>query len=340
MRTAFFVFIFISNFLIAQQTDSTVSYYSSLLQEENIKQHLSILASDKFEGRETGTRGQKLAAEYIAAQFKKVGLSPYKDSSFFQSFYIKERRATQKGLFKRKYVKLPTENVIAYLPGTDLKEEFIVISAHYDHLGIIDGEIYNGADDDGSGTSALIEMARVFVQAKANGNGPRRSVIFIAFAGEEKGLLGSAHYAKNPVFNLSQTVCDLNMDMIARVDKHYENDTSKYIYLIGADKLSTELHEISEANNKACCNFSIDYRYNDPKDINRFYYRSDHYNFAKKGVPVIFYFRGIHNDYHEPEDDIEKINFTTIKSVSQLVFYTAWEIANKEQRLRVDVNKK
>ncbi|HEV7349411.1 M28 family peptidase [Telluribacter sp.] len=234
---------------------------------------------------------------------------------------------------------IETENVAGFMEGTDKKDEVLVLTAHLDHIGIsADGQINNGADDDGSGTVSILELAEAFSQAKAAGNGPRRSILFMTVTGEEKGLFGSEYYSENPLLPLSNTVANLNIDMIGRVDKAHEADP-KYVYLIGSDKLSSELHAISEAANSKYINYKLDYTFNDPKDPNRFYYRSDHYNFAKKGVPVIFYFTGVHEDYHRPGDDVEKIMFDKQAPIVQLVFHTAWELANRDARIVVDSNK-
>jgi hypothetical protein len=234
---------------------------------------------------------------------------------------------------------IDTENVAALLEGTDKKDEVLVISAHLDHIGVSeDGQINNGADDDGSGTVSLIELAEAFSKAKADGVGPRRSILFLNVTGEEKGLFGSKYYSEHPLLPLKNTIANLNIDMIGRVDDAHKDD-HKYVYLIGADKLSSELHNISEEQNKKHVNFKLDYTFNDPKDPNRFYYRSDHYNFAKKGIPVIFYFTGVHEDYHRPGDDVEKILFDKQSSIVKLVFHTAWELVNREERIAVDSNK-
>jgi hypothetical protein len=235
--------------------------------------------------------------------------------------------------------KVSAENVMAYLEGTDLKNELIVISGHYDHLGIQDDRVYNGADDDGSGTVAVMQLAKAFMEAKKQGKGPRRSILFLDVSGEEKGLLGSEYYTEHPVFELSKTICDLNIDMIGRIDDAH-NGNPNYIYLIGSDKLSSSLHQISEQANKTYTNLKLDYTYNDEKDPNRFYYRSDHYNFAKNNVPVIFYFNGVHADYHEPTDDVEKIDFNKMEKISRLVFFTAWKLVNQTERIKVDSSKK
>lgn len=233
-----------------------------------------------------------------------------------------------------------TANVMGFLEGTDRKDEVIVISAHYDHVGVDDkGQIYNGADDDGSGTCAVLELAQAFAQAKKDGHGPRRSMLFLWVTGEEKGLLGSQYFTDHdPVIPLKNIMCDLNIDMIGRVDKKHEANP-EYTYIIGSDKLSSELHAISEKANKESVNLELDYEFNDPKDPNRFYYRSDHYNFAKNNIPIAFYFTGVHEDYHRPGDDVEKILFPRYARIVKLVYHTAWELANRDKRIVVDSNK-
>jgi len=250
------------------------------------------------------------------------------------------RMFTQDGIIhvKRDVERIESQNVLAFIEGSDemLKSEVVIISAHYDHIGIVKGEINNGADDDGSGTVTTLELAEAFVAAKAAGNGTRRSVLILNVSGEEKGLLGSEWYTEYPVFPLENTVCNLNIDMIGRVDEQHA-DNENYVYLIGSDKLSTELHAISEQANGTHTKINLDYTFNDPADPNRFYYRSDHYNFAKKNIPVIFYFSGVHEDYHRPGDDAEKIFYDKMARIGQLVFYTAWEVANRDAKLVVDV---
>jgi hypothetical protein len=230
-----------------------------------------------------------------------------------------------------------SENVVAYLKGTEKPDEVIVISAHLDHVGIENGTVYNGADDDGSGTIAILEIAEAFKEAEKNGHGPKRTVVFLHVTGEERGLLGSRHYTDNsPIFPLENTVANLNIDMIGRTDPEREGGNRNYIYLIGSDKLSTELHNISEEVNTKFCNVELDYTYNDENDPNRFYYRSDHYNFAKNNIPVIFYFNGTHADYHKPTDTPDKIEYDLLENRAKLVFHTAWELANRDNRIVVD----
>ncbi len=226
------------------------------------------------------------------------------------------------------------ENVLGFLEGTDKKDEVIVLTAHYDHLGVRDGVVFNGADDDGTGTVAILEIAEAFVKATEDGYRPRRSILFMPVSGEEKGLLGSRYYSDHPVYDLENTVCNLNVDMIGRTDDLHE--LGNYIYVIGSDMLSTELHQANEIANNLLGSLELDYRYNTKEDPNRYYYRSDHYNFAKKDIPCIFYFSGVHEDYHKATDTIEKIDFNKSALVSKLIFGTAWEVANREKRLEVD----
>ncbi|WP_318308226.1 M28 family peptidase [Flagellimonas crocea] len=232
---------------------------------------------------------------------------------------------------------IDSENVVAFLKGSEKPDEYVVISSHLDHIGITNGgEINNGADDDGSGTVALLEIAQAFKKAADAGNGPKRSLVFLHVTGEEKGLLGSRYYTDvDPVFPLENTVVDLNIDMIGRIDPNYKG-ARNYLYLIGSDKLSTELHKLSEEVNKKYSNIEFDYTYNDENDPNRFYYRSDHYNFAKNNIPIIFYFNGTHADYHRPSDTPDKINYDLLENRTRLIFHTAWEIANRPSRLLVD----
>ena len=486
----------------AYAQDSTAISYASSINEADLQRHLYILASDSLEGRETGQRGQKLAADYIARHFESTGIDPYNGTTYYQefpllnqkietstlsitnaleylkdyytlpyfgsiamefnelqcvgygwdeitcsdyryldvedkvililspdllsekdkskidnidlldwnyqlekaythgakavlfigsdvkkklsryaSYFAKEKRSVfiEEAQFKipfafideselentigitslklKKKVKkckhasfnvkgsfntevsstlLQGENVLGYLEGSDLKDELLVITAHYDHIGVHDGEIHNGADDDGSGTVAILELAEAFAKAKKEGNGPRRSILFMPVAGEEMGLLGSSYYAENPIFPLEKTIADLNIDMIGRMDENHEGNPD-YVYLIGSDKLSTELHQISEDANTYYTQLELDYTFNEPNDPNRFYYRSDHYNFAKNNIPVIFYFNGVHADYHKATDTVEKIHFGKISKISKLIFHTAWQLVNQDKCIEVDV---
>jgi len=257
---------------------------------------------------------------------------------------MNKKGESQAGLFSSKMklkVNRPTktistENILAFMEGTDKKDEILVVTAHYDHIGIIDGEINNGADDDGSGTVSVLEIAQAFAKAKADGKAPRRSILFMWFTGEEKGLLGSEYYANNPVYPMEKVITNLNIDMVGRVDEDHK-DNPNYIYIIGSTMLSTDLHNLSEKTAQTYLpEIQLDYKYNDKNDPNRFYYRSDHYNFAKNNIPVIFYFNGTHPDYHQPSDEVEKIHFEKMTKVARLIFATAWELANNEKAPVVD----
>jgi hypothetical protein len=478
--------------LMAQ--DPAAQPYGKLITEADLKENLSILASDAFEGRETGKRGQKIAAAFISAYFEDIGLSAPVNGSYLQpvelfvtaqpavslksngielkefedfTYYgnaqtdLKElqlvfvgngtdaeigssdfkgkavafflgsdasirrnpvitklrekgaalviaitnkqedfvqltemikmyssgslsltntpsQSASDLGLFlagpstceklfkmsevklrkaisdkkvskvkpsalafsiKQSFTPLKTSNVLGFLEGTDKKDEIVIVTAHYDHIGISkSGEgdrINNGADDDGSGTVAVMQLAKVFAQAKKDGKGPRRSILFMTVTGEEKGLLGSDYYTQHPIFPLNKTVVDLNIDMIGRRDPGHK-DSAPYVYVIGADKLSAELHTLSESVNKANHNLIFDYTYNSESHPDRIYYRSDHWNFAKNNIPIIFYFDGVHEDYHKPSDEVDKIEFDLLAKRAQTVFFTAWEIANRENRIVAD----
>ena len=305
--------------------------YAATITAKDLGKHLFIYASDEFEGRLTGEPGQKKAVEYL----KNFYVSQKIPSAIGGDDYYQEVSAEWLNKNSKRGKLKDSENVVAYIKGTEKPDEVIVISAHLDHEGIKDGKIYNGADDDGSGTVAMLEIAEAFKMAVKNGKGPKRSILFLHVTGEEKGLLGSKYYTENPLFPLANTVCDLNIDMIGRTDDRHKADPN-YVYLIGSDKLSTELHTLSEAINKKYTNINLDYKYNDENDPNRFYYRSDHYNFAKHNIPIIFYFNGTHEDYHKPTDTPDKINYELLEKRTRLVFHTAWEVANKKTRIIAD----
>jgi len=339
MRKHFLLLLFLPTFLFSQENIK----FSKTITSEDLEKHLNILASDSLEGRETGKKGQKMAADYIMNHFKALGIPPYKKETYYQKFKVKSGKHICKcedcdvGFVKQLFGKkrrIKGENVLGYIEGSDLKDELIIITAHYDHLGKHDSLVFNGADDDGSGTVATLEIAEAFMLAKKAGHGPRRSILIMPVSGEEKGLLGSKYYTDHPVYPLENTVANLNIDMIGRLDDWH--DTANYVYLIGADRLSQELHDISEQVNKEYIGLNLDYTFNEEDDPNRYYYRSDHYNFAKNNIPVIFYFNGVHEDYHKASDTIEKIDFEKIQTITRLIFLTAWELANRDERIVVD----
>lgn len=482
--------LFISIYGYSQ--NSIVQKYATEINAQLTKKHLSILASDKFEGRETGKRGAEMAATYIAKEFKKLKLIAPLNGSYFQNVELIETsmrvnsfvannhllKAGEDFLFngsgeakvieaaeiifltdaataenisdkvvliirktgvditkslksinskspaliiiagnnevdtgpeqhsaaslsvkngsreslpmrenkpaiirmnpgaamlileqsgrtyeelaangsKSEHLKakikldytpvkreLKSANILGLLEGTDLKEELLVYSAHYDHIGMnkegSKDKVFNGADDNASGTSGVLAIAKAFAKAKEEGHGPRRSVLFILFTGEEKNILGSEYYSLNPVFPMANTIGNLNIDMIGRIDYEYQNspDSTNYIYLVGSSKLSTELHSISDSTNKVYSKLKIDYRHDLPSDRTQIYYWSDHYNFARYNVPVIFYYNGKHDDYHKGTDEISKINFELLSKRAQLAYYTGWVLANRDQRPALDI---
>jgi len=317
---------FLFSLMVFGQNEKNVTEYANSITPNELKDLLYVYASDYFEGRETGARGQKKAVDFIRQFYTTHGIGAAQGTeNYFQPMELN---------IKGKMVK--TENVAAIIEGNEFPNEYIVISSHLDHVGIQNGMIHNGADDDGSGSVAMLEIAEAFQAAAAAGQGPKRSIIFLHVTGEEKGLLGSSYYTKNPLYPLVDTMANLNVDMIGRLDPKRTDKDPNYIYLIGADKISQELHDISEATNKKYTQIKLDYTYNDDKDPNRFYYRSDHYNFAKNNIPVIFYFNGTHDDYHAPSDTPDKINYDMLAKRSKLIFYTAWELANRKNKIKID----
>lgn len=303
--------------------------YANTITSKELKKHLYLYASDEFEGRKVGEEGQKKAAKFLKDYYINEKIeSAFGGDNYYQNipkdFFLDDIKSS--------------ENVLAFIEGSEKPDEILILSAHLDHLGISDdGSINYGADDDGSGTVALMEMAQAFALARKEGQGPKRSILFLHLTAEEIGKMGSEYYTKNPVFPLENTIVDLNIDMIGRVDKVHENNKN-YIYLIGSDRLSKELHYISEKVNKSYYNIDLDYRYNVKGERNNYYSRSDHYNFAKNGIPVIFYFNGEHQDYHLPTDTPDKIEYNLLEKRTKLVFATAWQLANQDHRLAVDEN--
>lgn len=299
-----------------------IKQYMNSVTSKELKSHLYTIASDEMEGRESGSQGQKKAGKYLIEQYIKNEIGhPKTLKDYYQTVPLPQG--------------ITSENIFAFIEGTEKPDEIVVVSAHYDHLGIRKGKIHNGADDDGSGTVALLEIAQAFQQAKRDGHGPKRSVLIFHTTGEEKGLLGSNYYSQNPVFPLKNTIADVNIDMIGRSDEFHQN-SNHYVYLIGSDYLSTDLYRICESANSQTVNLKLDYRYNDKNDPNRFYYRSDHYNFAKNGIPSVFIFSGVHEDYHQSTDDPEKIDYQALEKRTKLAFAIVWELANREKKPIVD----
>ena len=324
MRVIILIFLLLNKPTYSQE--NKVSTYANTITAKELMDNLYVYSSDYFQGRETGTLGQKRAIDFVQNFYTTSGIV----SADGTQNYLQPMTLFIKGK------KVETENLASIIKGSEYPDEYIIITAHLDHIGIDEnGDINNGADDDGTGNVALLEMAEAFKQAEKEGFGPKRSLVFLHVTGEEKGLLGSKYYTENPLYPIKNTVANLNIDMIGRINPKRETEDPNYIYLIGSDKLSQELHDISEAVNDKYIQLELDYTYNDERDPNRFYYRSDHYNFAKKNIPVIFYFNGTHEDYHKPTDTADKINYPVLEKRIKLIFYTAWELANRENRIQL-----
>lgn len=314
----------------ASVENTSPTKYSNTITAEDLKTHLYIVAADSMEGRETGSAGQKKAGKYLISQYQKNNIPfPKGATNYYQPIPAAFLNA------KRNDNLSDSENIWAYIEGSEKPNEVLVISAHYDHVGMSNDEIYNGADDDGSGTVALLEIAQAFEIAKKEGHGPKRSILFLHVTGEEHGLHGSRFYSENPLFPIENTITDINIDMIGRRDDAHA-DSNNYVYVIGANRLSTDLDNICTIANAKFTQLVLDYKYNDPKDPNRFYERSDHYNFAKKGIPSVFLFNGTHADYHKPTDSADKIEYDALAKRAQFAFVVAWELANREKRPVVD----
>ncbi|MDB5191229.1 MAG: peptidase [Segetibacter sp.] len=279
---------------------------------------------------------QAVASELLTQNVFDGLLAKAKAGAQLQDENVKVKKKVLYNFAEQRFAK-SSSNVVGYIEGTDKKDEYVILTAHYDHLGKRGNVIFNGADDDGSGTVSVIEMAEAFAKAKAEGNGPRRTMVFMTVSGEEKGLWGSEYYGDNPLFPLAKTSVNLNTDMVGRIDPtRKEGDSTNYVYIIGDDKISTDLAKVTDQVNEKYVKLELDRRFN-ANDPNRYYYRSDHYNFAKKGVPIIFYFNGTHADYHRATDTIDKINFDVMTKRVHLVFHTAWEMANRNEMMVRDI---
>lgn len=300
-----------------------ISEFANTITSDELKELVYELSSEKNEGRKTGEFGHNRACKFLKDYYISQNIpSPIGGENYYQnipkSYFFGDLNGSQ--------------NVVAFIKGSEFPDEVLVLSAHSDHIGMAQGILNPGADDNGSGTSAILEIAEAFKTAEQQGYGPRRSVLFLHLTGEEEGLYGSRYYIEHPIFSLNNTIANLNIDMIGRVDELHK-DNPNYIYLIGSDRISTELHYISEEANSAFSHLELDYTYNAENDSNRYYYRSDHYNFAQQGIPVIFYFNGEHKDYHRPTDTPDKINYPLLEKRTKLIFTTAWYVANSNQRL-------
>lgn len=240
-----------------------------------------------------------------------------------------------------------TQNVVAIWEGSDpvLKNEMVAIGAHYDHVGMNpnapgEDKIWNGADDDGSGTTGVLAIADALSKSKER---PKRSILFVWHTGEEKGLWGSEYFNKFPTVDIKQVTAQLNIDMIGRSRKADDTDPKNKelsdentIYVIGSNMMSSTLGKIVDETNKNYLKLNYDLRYDDPKDPNRFFFRSDHFNYAVNGIPIAFWFDGVHADYHQPGDTADKIDYNKMEKITRTIFLTLWELSNLKERPKID----
>ena len=264
-----------------------------------------------------------------------------------KDYLLQKNRKFMNFSFEKNYNEFSANNIAALIKGSEFPNEYIVITAHLDHVGIQNGIVYNGADDDGSGSVGILEIAEAFSLAIKDGFRPKRSILFLHVTAEENGLLGSEYYTDyDPIVPLSETMVCLNMDMIGRTEsKRKETEPEDYIYIIGSEMLSDDLHNINKKANDEHVKINLDYRYNDPTSLvfesgryieNQYYYRSDHYNFAKYDIPSIFFFSGVHEDYHMPTDTADKILYDIYEKRIKLIFHTAWDLANADKRIELN----
>lgn len=318
----------IENGVVYEQPE-IIKAHANTISLIDLKLIISELASDKYEGRKVGQKGHDMAAAYVKNYYKNNGVKPLPEAPDYAQIVPKSYLGEKYG---------DSENVLAFIEGSDYTDEYIIIGAHLDHEGIVDGEIYYGADDNASGTAAVMEIAQAFKVAEKNGYKPKRNIIFLHVTAEEVGLQGSRYYTENPIVPLEQTTAMLNIDMIGRTDYKHE-ETDDYLYLIGVNRHSNELQFIAEKANGLATTLDLDYRYNEENESNRYYYRSDHYNFAQHDIPVIFFFNGEHLDYHRPTDTEDKINYQLLEKRSKYIFTIAWYLANMDHRMELDLVK-
>ena len=320
---------------------ASLSFAQARIANENaitgarLKAHLELVANDLLEGRNTPSPGLDLACTYVATQLKLWGAKPAgDDGGFFQKIDLGPKGMA--GKF--------TQNVVAIIEGSDpvLKNEYVAIGAHIDHVGKGQGEgdtIYNGADDDGSGTVSVLEIAHAFL----TGARPKRSILLVWHCGEERGLWGSDYFTEHPTVALDKVVAQLNIDMIGRSrpagDTKPENNmltAADEIYVVGSRKLSTEFGDIMATTNKNLYKLRYNYHYDEPNDPENIYMRSDHYNYARKGIPIAFWFDGVHEDYHRPSDEVSKIDFAKMERISRTIYASAFVVANRTERPKMN----
>ena len=377
MRRNIFAFILITTFLLQSAFAQTAAIKVTTAERKiaegvtakQLSDYLYFIASDEMEGRNTPSRGLDLTAKFIAMNLSRWGFKPAgDDGTFFQKIALKRRPAQPANQPGRSYPfmftsekydpakmtgpdYIMTQNIVAIWEGSDrvLKNEMVAVGAHYDHVGSspetgckpVNGDaICNGADDDGSGTVSVLSIAEALAKAPKR---PKRSVLFVWHAGEEKGLWGAEYFNKFPTVDIKKVVAQLNIDMIGRSRKAGDtNPKNKDLtdenstYIIGSEMMSSTLGSVIKGANAGYLNLRYDYRYDDPKDEERFFFRSDHFHYAVSGIPVAFWFAGVHQDYHEPDDEPEGIDYNKLEKISRTIFVTLLKLADLKERPKVD----
>lgn len=376
MKKYIFAFLLISIFLLqsafAQTAANKVTPEEKKAAEgvtaKQLSDYLHFVASDEMEGRDTPSRGLDTTAKFIAMNLSKWGFKPAGDNgTYFQKIALKRNSADQPRrpfifnagekydpatMSRPNYVL--TQNVVAIWEGSDpvLKNEMVAIGAHYDHVGtnpnaVGPDKIWNGADDDGSGTVAVLSIAEALAKAPKR---PKRSVLFVWHCGEEKGLWGSQYFNKFPTVDITKVVAQLNIDMIGRSQdpkniikcdapgKPCNEALTKAdaIYVIGSEMMSSTLGSVVKSVNSGYLNLRYDYKYDDPKDTEKFFFRSDHFHYAVNGIPIAFWFDGVHEDYHKPGDEPQKIDYNKMEKVSRTIMVTLLKLTDLRERPKVD----
>jgi Zn-dependent M28 family amino/carboxypeptidase len=331
------------------QTLSNWERNRSLLMERGVP------SVEKFQAQNNGPRvlriviSPKMATALFQGESKNAAaiVDAYATGNTAEPFALKAEKQLNINVTAKNDAAM-TQNVVAVWEGSDplLKNEYVAVGAHYDHIGISPApdkngdSINNGADDDGSGTTAILSMAEALAHTTPR---PRRSILFVWHCGEEKGLWGSRYFTDNPTVPLDKVVAQLNIDMIGRSKKDGDTNPANAeltgpneVYVIGSTMMSTELGQLSNRVNQSYLKLSYNVKYDDPHDPNRFFFRSDHFNYARKGIPIIFFFDGVHEDYHRPGDEPQKIDYDKMEKVTRTVYLTMWEVANLPTRPPVD----
>ncbi len=320
---------------------AAISQLQAAVSVSELMAHVGFLASDPVQGREAGTPFEKVAAAYLIQQHKRFGHAPLLPQGYVHAFPLRVQKKSseappppqkpKKGAAKTPparpedlFETVEAWNVLALRRGSVHPTQYVILSAHYDHIGTNSrGEAFNGADDNGSGTAVLLEAARLLSLLPP----PKRSIVFFHTAAEEKGLLGAFRFVRDSLLPLDSIVAVVNTDMLGRTDTLHPPGAN-FLYSVGADRATPHLRALEEAVNALCCGWEIDRRYDDPKDPLKLFYRSDHYAFAKHGVPAVFYFGGLHEDYHGTGDDVEKLEPERLRRAAILTAALAWTLAN------------